>query len=139
MTHEVLTLRNRIAEVPVLHERLGALLRAAGFSDETVHDLDLVAEEILVNTISYGYEGPGERTLEVRVWLEAGRATLEFRDDARPYDPLSQPEEAAPDGDRIGGWGIPLIRALTDLAEYRREGASNVLRIVKSERREPCP
>jgi serine/threonine-protein kinase RsbW len=58
---------------------------------------------------------------------------IELIDAGIPFDVLARP---APDlsvgvsEQPIGGWGIPLIRALMDNVTYHREGARNILRLT---------
>jgi anti-sigma regulatory factor (Ser/Thr protein kinase) len=61
-------------------------------------------------------------------------AVLEFRDQGRLFDPLTEPPpdlDAPLEQRPRGGLGLPLVRALVDDARYVREGATNVLRLVK--------
>jgi anti-sigma regulatory factor (Ser/Thr protein kinase) len=135
--NERLIVCNLLPEVENFQRRLEDLLRGAGYSDDLVHDLSLVSEEVLVNIVHYGYEGgEGQGDREIRIWLRAGedrKVHLEVRDDARPFDPLLV-EERDPDDERLGGWGIPMLKTLTDHVEYAREGGENVLRMIRGER-----
>lgn len=137
---EQLTLKNRLPQVETVQRRLEELLRGEGFSDGLVHDLSLVTEEVLVNIVTYGYEGEpesrpeGEREILLLVTVTPERRVgLEFSDDAVPFDPLAV-EERDPDDDRLGGWGIPMLKTLTDRVEYAREDGRNLLRIERAER-----
>jgi anti-sigma regulatory factor (Ser/Thr protein kinase) len=114
-------------------DRLEGHYRAAAFGAEAVLDLRLVAEELLTNIARYAFEaeaGP----VEVRLRISGASAALELRDAGRAFDPLAQPApdlEAPLETRGPGGLGLVLVRALVDEASYRREGRSNVLRIVK--------
>jgi anti-sigma regulatory factor (Ser/Thr protein kinase) len=115
-------------------DRLEALCREAGCAEEVVLELRLVAEEVLTNIAKYGFEPGATPAVEVRVALTPEDATLEFRDQGRAFDPLAQapPDRAAPREERpLGGLGLALVRSLVDEAAYAREGATNVLRLVK--------
>ena len=52
-------------------------------------------------------------------------------DEGPPYDPTTRPD---PDLDepRTGGYGIFLVRQLTDQVAYTREGEQNVLTLRRS-------
>jgi len=99
-----------------------------------VLELRLVAEEVVTNVAKYGFEPGRAAAMEVLLSLSEDTVVLEFRDQGQPFDPLSQP---APDLDApveerpIGGLGLTLVRALVEEARYAREGATNVLRLVK--------
>ena len=134
--NELLLLEPRPSEVEVLQHHLEGLLRKEGFSEDLVRDLSLVAEEVLVNILDHGgaSRDPLARPIQVRVALDPpDRVSLEFRDDTAAFDPL-QVQERDPGDERPGGWGIPLLRALSDSVEYSREEGQNVLRLVRGER-----
>jgi anti-sigma regulatory factor (Ser/Thr protein kinase) len=113
---------------------LEAALRGQGLPDASVLDLRLVAEEVLANVAAHGYDDPAEHHVTLRLAVSAGQVTLEFRDDGRPFDPLTAapPDLQSPLEQRpAGGLGIHLVRALVDAARYRRIGAQNVLTLTK--------
>lgn len=122
-------------EVGKFQEKLESMLTSAHFSADLVHDLSLISEELLVNIVSYGYPLEKEDgSIEVTVQVGADRAvTMEFRDNGAAFDPLSSPERD-PEDERVGGWGIPMLKAFADKVEYRREGEYNVLSLTRSER-----
>ncbi len=132
--NETFRLENRLELLGPFQDQLDGKLLEAGFSQDLVEDLRLVVEELLVNTISYGYESGREGVIELVLSTpEPDQVRLQFHDDAREFNPLDAPDRD-PDDDRIGGWGIPLLRALTDKVEYRRQGVNNVLTIERRER-----
>lgn len=122
-------------EIARFQENLESLLTEAHFSGELVHDLSLVSEELLVNIISYGYPLDREKgVIEVTVQVGSdGAVLMEFRDKGIAFDPLSSPERD-PEDERVGGWGIPMLKAFSDQVRYRREGEYNVLSLSRSER-----
>lgn len=131
--HRVFTLANECSQVePILNEMV-AHLEEQGVGEEILHDLRLVSEELLLNTVSYGYANGVKDQLSVSVTREGGSLVFEFRDEACAFNPL-EAEERDPECDRLGGWGIPLLKELTDAIEYRREGKQNVLILRKVER-----
>lgn len=134
--NETLTLKNRLPEVEAFQRRLEGLLREQGFTDELVHDLSLVSEEVLVNVVHYGYKHrhDEEALITVLLSVDASRKVrLEVRDDGIAFNPLLV-EDRDPDDDRVGGWGIPMLKTLTDHVEYARVGNENILVMERSER-----
>ena len=122
------------SEVASALDRIEAHCRAASFHEAAVLDLRLVAEEVLTNIIKYAYPPGTTAAAEVVLSLTSTEAVLEFRDQGRSFDPLAQPapDTGVPLSERsVGGLGLPLVRALVDEARYAREGATNVLRLVK--------
>ena len=122
------------SEASAALDRLEAACRAAGFPEEAVIDLRIVAEEVLTNVARYGFETGATPALELRVAFTEAEAVLEFRDAGTPFDPLAAPApdlELPPEARPLGGLGLTLVRALVDEARYEREEAENVLRLVK--------
>lgn len=103
-------------------------------------NIELVAEELLVNVFSYAYpEGHGmaEIMLEEAVGENAGLLAFRVKDWGNPFNPFSE----APDPDLtsgvesrpIGGLGIFLIRQLTEKQTYRYENSCNVIDVFFAE------
>jgi len=130
---QVFVMDNRCDQVEPLLNRLEKHLMEEGVDEEAVHDLRLVSEELLVNTVSYGYEEGRKDQLEVEVTRRDEKLIVQFRDRAKQFNPLDA-EERDPLDDRLGGWGIPLLKELTDDVQYARKGEQNILTIEKREK-----
>jgi sigma-B regulation protein RsbU (phosphoserine phosphatase) len=126
---------NRPEEYEPARDRLLDLFRAAGLEDETVDDLELVLEELLVNIISYAYDAEGTGKIVVSASVDDGTITLEFRDSGRPFNPLEResPDVDAPFDERpVGGLGIFLVTQLATTVDYRRLAEQNVLTVTRA-------
>jgi len=103
-----------------------------GLHPQRLMQLELAVEEAVVNICLYAYEvPPGE--LLIRVESGAAQFVVELIDEGVPFDPLGvdEPDLRAPAGERqVGGLGIFLVRRVMDEVAYRRDGASNILRLV---------
>lgn len=126
--------KNEIAELASARRALRDFLRDHGAGEPAQYAVDLVLEELVGNTIRYGYEEGSQGRREIRVELSVadGRISFESSDDARPFDPTIHPEpEAAPSvaAAPIGGLGISMVRRLVSAMSYRREGGRNRLSI----------
>jgi anti-sigma regulatory factor (Ser/Thr protein kinase) len=101
---------------------------------------DLVIEELVTNTIKYGFDDKDAHRIHVDVKFHDGHLCIEVRDNGHPFDPLTQ---EAPDltlcaEDRpIGGLGIHLVRQMTDEVRYERRGDENVVTATKTFPAEP--
>jgi anti-sigma regulatory factor (Ser/Thr protein kinase) len=98
--------------------------------EEEVFSVKLAIEELLVNTISYGYPSR-EGDVEVACFrADDGGLSVLLRDWGPPFNPL---EREAPDLSadisqrRVGGLGIYLVRQLAKELSYKRDGNANVL------------
>jgi len=107
---------------------------ASGFLPKRIHEIQLAAEEALVNIFNYAY--PENHDGEVRIQCTPGeedRLVIEFRDKGIPYsfEDLGKPDISAPVEDReIGGLGIFLIRKMVDNVRFRREDDENILTFI---------
>jgi anti-sigma regulatory factor (Ser/Thr protein kinase) len=91
------------------------------------------------NAIRHGGPGGDVIRLAIRVtseWLEVVMRETGPRFDFDGYE-MPDVEAVAPDAIPEGGFGIPLIKSGMDVAEYRHEGGTNILRLAK--RRDGAP
>ena len=129
------TLKNNIAEIARLGERLGEFAAVHQLTPNVLHDLNLALEEAVTNIISHGYSDHREHDILVRMRVEAGAVIVELKDDARAFNPLTAPEAdvSAPLEERAaGGLGIHLMRKLMDRIEYQRLEDGNLLIMKKN-------
>lgn len=135
------------ADLPVLHWTLNrdhgrvaaicrefdAALAARGLDAGRRHDAVLMVEEVLCNTLDHGFEPDAPARADLRARFDGSRVTLEFRDNGRAFDPLSQVPPALdtdPANRPVGGLGLHLIRELSESASYRRDGTANILNLT---------
>jgi sigma-B regulation protein RsbU (phosphoserine phosphatase) len=108
---------NRLPEVFAALDRCEQLLREAHVPATLHDDVRLVLEELMVNTVEYGY--PDGRPGQIRVLLQSrpGAATIELIDDGIAFDPLQSATPALTgdlaDREQTGGLGIHLARTVT--------------------------
>ncbi len=137
----------RPARLDHIHECLDTLINYAGshgFTSPDIHNLRLVAEEVLANIVSHAYgkdpgdieilcrTGPGESHNESRVKSCSGSLLIEFRDSGIPFKfEAPEPDLAADIDERpIGGLGIYIIKTLAEDVRYRRERGKNILTVL---------
>lgn len=130
-----LSLANDLAEIARLAELVDRTLAVFGISEERAAQLNLALDELLTNTISYGYEDNWKHVLDVRLSVHDGVIETVIEDDAIAFDPFDRPPadtSRSLDERPIGGLGIHLIRTMTDEAHYLRLGNRNqvVLRVT---------
>ena len=96
--------------------------------------LNLSLDELLTNTISYGYDDGDSHRIDVAVRMEGSAIVVEISDDAKPFDPADapQPDTGAMLEDRpIGGLGVHFVRKMMDGFRYSRSGGRNVVTLTK--------
>jgi serine/threonine-protein kinase RsbW len=129
---------SRLENVALIGVALQRIAEELGFGESESYNLELCLVEALTNSIRHAYGGePGhpvtarftvlDEQLELRV-LDEGAAVPEEK--RVPHDPDFDPDDLASVPE--GGRGIFLIHALMDRVEYLREGAANVLLMIKA-------
>ena len=107
-------------------------LEAHGTAERRIFQAELVFEELVTNTVKYGFSTPGPHQLKVRVELQPATIALTFEDDGHPFDPTACISPDRPDSienARIGGLGIMLIRKVASRLHYERVGSRNVVQV----------
>jgi len=128
------TLKNSVAEIARLGERLGEFAAVHQLTPSVLHDLNLAVEEAVTNIISHGYSDHREHEILLRIRVESGAVIVELKDDARAFNPLTAPDTdvTTPLDERTaGGLGIHLMRKLMDEIEYQRLEDGNLLIMKK--------
>ena len=96
-------------------------------------EIELAAEEALVNIFKYAYEGTtGDVEIICKI-DDADRFILEIIDTGIPFNlhSVRDPDISADISDRsIGGLGVFLMKKLMDAIHYRREGNKNILSLI---------
>ena len=129
------TLKNRLAEIARLGERLGEFAAVHQLAPSVLYDLNLALEEAVTNIISHGYSDHREHEILVRIRVESGEVIAEVKDDAPAFNPLTAPDAdvTTPLDERTaGGLGIHLMRKLMDEIEYQRLEDGNLLIMKKN-------
>jgi anti-sigma regulatory factor (Ser/Thr protein kinase) len=136
MTHSLdLHLRNQFGAIAEASQAMRAFLERHGVPADARFTADLVLEEMVTNTIKYGYDDAGAHTIEVRVSIAGARLAIRISDDGHPFNPLDLPvpDTTLPAGERpIGGLGIHFVRNLADSLDYAREDGRNVVTVTKA-------
>ena len=129
-----LSLFKDLRNIAVAAENIDAFCARHGLAEEIAFELNLAVDELLTNTISYGYDDDGEHRIEFVLRLEGGVLMIETADDGRAFDPLQvpTPDMGASLQDRaVGGLGIYLVRKTMDGVTYRRQDGRNVVTLTK--------
>lgn len=96
---------------------------------------DLVIEELVTNTIKYGYDDERPHCIQAAVDFADDQLIVEVRDDGREFDPLARerPDTTLTAEERgIGGLGIHLVCEMSDSVRYERRDGWNVVTARKT-------
>jgi sigma-B regulation protein RsbU (phosphoserine phosphatase) len=129
-----LVVKNDLSEIPRVIEQFGTFANEVKLPEAFGNAINLVFDELLANTISYGYQDDDEHLIEILLDYSSDRMVLTLSDDGSPFNPLSltTPDTTSSLEQRqIGGLGVHLVRQLMDSVNYQRQQNKNVLTLVK--------
>lgn len=128
-------LKNRLDEIQSLAEAIELWGEENGIPAKTLFQVNLALDELLTNTISYGYPEGGEHEIVVQLAREReGELLIGVHDDGLAFNPLEAKE---PDINQdieerpIGGLGIYLVRQMIDEIDYSWKDQRNILVMKK--------
>ena len=128
-------MKNQLAEVEQVLVAFEEFSEENRIPESDRHDVKLAFDELLNNTVSYGFSDDGEHEIEISIDKVADSLTITIVDDGIEFDPLRKetPDVKASMEERdIGGLGIHLVRNLMDDVSYKREDDRNKLTMIKS-------
>lgn len=130
-----LTIGNHLEGLAESLDRFDRFLKSAGASPRLTYIALLALEELVSNTIKYGYDDPGQHHICL-VFTIGPPAVMTIQDNGHPFNPLVDaplPDLNAMAEERpIGGLGLHLVRTLATSVSYRRVDGGNRLDIVFS-------
>lgn len=124
-----------LEELGALMEDCRSFLEDADAPGDVIFAVELALEEMITNTIKYGYRDQDQHLIDIKIHLSDGRVDIEIRDEGHPFDPFSQeePDTSLPPEERpIGGLGIHLVKNMLDDCVYAREDGKNIIRVAKT-------
>jgi serine/threonine-protein kinase RsbW len=109
------------------------------FRDDRIEDLRIAVSEATTNAIAAHTELEGEERIVVRCDLDDERIEVWIEDQGLGFDPDALTElPAMGDPERLaieGGFGLPLMRVLTDEAEVRSSPEGTAVKLVVHQKR----
>ena len=127
--------RNDIAELIKLQHIIGIFTQTYSISSHISNQLNLVLEELISNTIFYGYDDSLNHTIFLSIQKFDDHVMLQIEDDARPFNPLKDAPKAEVaefiQDQKVGGLGVKLVASFVDSIDYMYKGNKNILKIKK--------
>ena len=130
-----LSLANDLREISRTAAQIDGFCEAHALASQIAYAVSLSIDEILTNTISYGYDDDEPHRIELIVRLEDETLVVVIVDDSRAFDPslLQEPDIDASIEDRaLGGLGLFLVQQMMDGVAYQRRDGCNVVTLTKS-------
>ena len=83
------SLVNDLRAIAGAAEKIDAFCAEHGLREEISFEVNLAVDELLTNTISYGYHDDGEHRIDLSLRLQGGTLIVEIADDGRAFDPAA--------------------------------------------------
>lgn len=125
-------IKNNLDEVAQLAEVVEEFAAEQNLSPRVVYILQLALEEVITNTVKYGYDDDDLHEISVEMQTQDGVVDVTIADDGRHFDPLEAPKadlDSPLQERKIGGVGLHLTVELVDSLDYQRVGEGNVLKL----------
>ena len=129
-----ISLVNDLRELAGVASEIDRYCEARDLEPQVAYAVNLSVDEILTNTISYGYDDDETHRIELLVRMEDEALVVVIADDSAAFDVTAktQPEVDAPLSERDpGGLGLFLVHQMMDGVEYRRRDGRNIVTLTK--------
>ena len=126
---------NRPEEMARVQSEFETFAIEAGLSKKIILQVIMALEELVLNTILYGFPEGGDHQITVDITLGGDALICEIRDHGMPFDPFN--DAPAPDlvnstmERRVGGLGVHIVKKTMDNVYYCRDGGVNYTRITR--------
>ena len=126
------SLSPRLSAVRSLAQMVEEFGDANRLPDQQVYMINLALDELITNTVSYGFRGVARPRIEVGLQISDNVLVLTMVDNGSRFDPtrdtnpdLSSTVEERP----IGGLGLHLIKTFADRMNYKYSNSENRLTV----------
>lgn len=119
-------IHNRLDELYGLIQALEAYGERHGVTGDDLRCVRLTVEELITNTLKYGYRDDAVHELAVEFARDQETVSVRIEDDAAAFNPwVAEISRGTSPG--AGGYGLKMIRELVDEHDYQRRSNKNVL------------
>jgi sigma-B regulation protein RsbU (phosphoserine phosphatase) len=133
---ESIKIENNLAKLDLMADFVKELGNQYLFSQKILFEINLVLEELLTNTIKYGYSDNNFHEIEIILYLCKEEIIVEIIDDSNEFNPFDRgvPEQLTKSAEdrEIGGLGIFFVMNYADKYSYKRESGKNIIRLSKN-------
>ena len=124
------SLSHQIKDIELIEQAIEAIGQDWDIDTKTLFHLNLVLEELISNTMYYGFSGMNKGKIDVDLAFDGSHVKVEIHDDAKAFDPTVVTEDTsgqALDERAIGGLGIMLSQRISEDMNYRHHEKRNKL------------
>ena len=133
---ESIIIKNQIEELEKISNRIDIIAEEWNLKPKDALNINLVIEELIANTIFYGYNDTNEHEITVNLSLEKNKLSIQIEDDGNEFNPLEVNNVTSTgksiEEREIGGLGVLLVKSLTDAANYQRIENRNIITLEKN-------
>lgn len=108
---------------------LEEILSESSIDLKIAHALMIIYDEVIANIFNHSVRIQ-DLKITIKLYQSSNRLQLEFIDNTAPYNPIKTPNKVQASPDQIGGWGISIIRKLSDEMKYEYEDGHNIFTIL---------
>jgi serine/threonine-protein kinase RsbW len=130
---DAFSIRSDPARIRDARKWVAAIARSAGFTEEETHDLTVALNEVCSNSHRHSYCGRKDGRIDLEAEADEERVRITVRDYGVAFAP-SDREKPLPSEPGEGGYGLHLIRSLTDEVRYTDMGVGTRVVLVKKRR-----
>ncbi len=133
MKEKLIKIKNDLSELEIIVSNVDVIAEEWNFPPKVAFNLNLVLEELVTNTIFYGYgdHTNSKQEIEINLSFDGETLTIKLIDGAQAFDPLQKDEPKnlykSIEEREFGGLGIYMVKNLMDEIEYKRENERNIL------------
>ena len=130
-----LILKNDLSELARIAEEIEAHGEACDWPAKWILNINLSLDELITNTVSYGYQDADEHEIRVTLTEQDKAIVVVVEDDAMAFDPFTTapaPDlEAGLEERPIGGLGVYFVKTLMDEVAYERVDGVNRITLIQ--------
>ncbi len=131
----VIRLDNRLDELERLHAFFEEIGARANWPERLKFDMTLSCEELLTNTINYGFPQGGRHVITLSVQSSPAGVEIRLEDEGVPFNPLEfgEPDTSLGLEERtVGGLGIFFVKRMMNEFIYERTDTGNLVILRKT-------
>jgi len=132
--HLSIRVANDLKELAVVAERVDEFCGQYEISPTIAYHVNLSLDELLNNTISYGYADTAQHEIQIDLSIDGDKLVVRIEDDAKQFDltdAASADTDSSLDDRTPGGLGIFFVHQMMDSVSYLRENNKNVVVLGK--------
>lgn len=124
-----------LAALKELEAGLKSFGEKARLSQKDHYQLRLTLDELVTNSVSYGFSSGTGSGISIDISLHSNRlCEIVYADDAPPFNILEKPvpsEKRSTEEANFGGFGISLVTQMMNKVTYSYEDGKNIIRLNK--------